>query len=82
MGQVNGHHKVLVRVHSECFTGDVLGSQRCDCGEQLHQAMQIIAQEGQGVILYLRQEGCGIGLEAKLKAYNLQDQAMTPWMPT
>jgi 3,4-dihydroxy 2-butanone 4-phosphate synthase/GTP cyclohydrolase II len=74
MGQVKNQEKVLVRVHSECFTGDVLGSQRCDCGEQLHQALRRIAKEGQGVIIYLRQEGRGIGLEQKLKAYNLQDQ--------
>lgn len=67
---------VLVRVHSSCFTGDILGSLRCDCGEQLHKAMQIVEQEGRGAILYMNQEGRGIGLVNKLKAYRLQEQGM------
>ena len=67
---------VLVRVHSECFTGDVLGSERCDCGPQLHTAMEMVEKEGRGAILYMRQEGRGIGLAQKLHAYRLQEKGM------
>jgi 3,4-dihydroxy 2-butanone 4-phosphate synthase/GTP cyclohydrolase II len=73
-GDVAGKHGVLVRVHSECLTGDVFGSRRCDCGPQLHQAMRQVAEAGAGVVLYMRQEGRGIGLPAKLQAYKLQEQ--------
>ena len=73
-GQVAGKANVLVRVHSECLTGDIFGSQRCDCGPQLHQAMRQVAEAGCGVVVYMRQEGRGIGLEPKIKAYKLQEQ--------
>ncbi len=74
MGEVAGKPNVLVRVHSECLTGDVFGSRRCDCGPQLHQAMQQVAEAGQGVIVYMRQEGRGIGLAPKIQAYKLQER--------
>ncbi|MEO7296955.1 MAG: 3,4-dihydroxy-2-butanone-4-phosphate synthase, partial [Verrucomicrobiota bacterium] len=72
-GEVFGKKNVLVRVHSECLTGDVFGSRRCDCGPQLHQAMKQITKEGRGVIVYMRQEGRGIGLGPKIQAYKLQE---------
>jgi 3,4-dihydroxy 2-butanone 4-phosphate synthase/GTP cyclohydrolase II len=75
-GTVAGKRNVLVRVHSECLTGDVFGSRRCDCGPQLHQAMRQVAEAGCGVILYMRQEGRGIGLPAKIQAYKLQEQGL------
>ena len=73
-GEVAGKPGVLVRVHSECLTGDVFGSRRCDCGPQLHQALRQVAEAGRGVIVYMRQEGRGIGLPAKIKAYKLQER--------
>jgi len=76
IGEVAGGEPVLVRVHSECLTGDVFGSSRCDCGEQLRRALAMIGREGRGVLLYVRQEGRGIGLHNKLRAYQLQDQGL------
>ncbi|MDY6857001.1 MAG: bifunctional 3,4-dihydroxy-2-butanone-4-phosphate synthase/GTP cyclohydrolase II [Thermodesulfobacteriota bacterium] len=75
-GEIGPDDEVLVRVHSECLTGDVFGSLRCDCGEQLQAAMRMIDEEGKGVIVYMHQEGRGIGLNNKLKAYELQDQGL------
>ena len=77
---IKGHFEpdepVLVRVHSSCATGDIFGSLRCDCGEQLHKAMQMIEKEGKGAVIYLIQEGRGIGLMEKMKAYKLQEEGM------
>lgn len=75
-GDVSGDDAVLVRVHSSCATGDIFGSMRCDCGEQLHKAMELIDKEGRGAIVYLNQEGRGIGLMEKIKAYKLQEEGL------
>ena len=75
-GEWEPDEPILVRVHSSCATGDILGSQRCDCGEQLHKSMQMIEQEGKGVLVYMQQEGRGIGLMNKIAAYKLQEQGL------
>ena len=76
LGVIDGGDPVLVRAHSECLTGDVLGSSRCDCGEQLDESLRFLQEQGRGVLLYLRQEGRGIGLAKKISAYALQEQGL------
>src|SRR5699024_7468111 len=75
-GEWEKDEPVLVRVHSSCMTGDIFGSMRCECGEQLHKAMEMIEKEGKGVIVYMNQEGRGIGLMNKIKAYKLQEEGL------
>ena len=82
LGDVTAKAQVLVRLHSECFTGDVLGSRRCDCGEQLHYAMQQIAAEGEGVLIYLRQEGRGLACWISSGRTICRMKAMIRWKPT